>query len=184
MVCPTRLLADAAFAGADELDEMFDLGQWRQFAFDLGESGGHGRGGVAGQDFLRVLDGVLSFFRDAIAFNTDLVDGMNDGGLAIGKHERWDILPDLGAAADHDEFADATKLMHGDVAGEYDVVFQHDMPRKAGKTGHDDMTAQLAIMGDMGVGEKNVVRAEHGGVAIVGGTMDGDAFAKDVMITN
>jgi len=45
------LLADAALAGADELDEVFDLGERREFGFDFGEGAGQGEG-VAEQDFV------------------------------------------------------------------------------------------------------------------------------------
>ena len=58
------------------------------------------------------------------------------------------------------------------------------MPGQAGKTGHDDVVAEDAIMRDMRVDDEQVVRADHRGVAVVRRAMNGHAFAKNIVVAN
>jgi hypothetical protein len=103
---------DAAFAGADEVDDVAHFGDGAELAFDFG----HGLGGIEGrgveeaQGFFQSADGVLG---KAAALEADEVDGPDLGGVAIGDEVGGDILDDLGASADDAVASDAAELVDG-----------------------------------------------------------------------
>ena len=70
------------------------------------------------------------------------------------------------------------------IAAQNRVIFHHDMSRQPGVTGHDDVIAENAVMRDVDVGEEKIVRADHGGIAVVGGAMNRDAFAKHIAVAD
>lgn len=177
------LFADAALAGADEVDEVADFGELWDFLLDASEGVGDGEA-FAEEEFVGVAQGVLGFFADAMALHADFVDGADFGGAAVGEHEGGHVLAEFGATADHGEFADAAELVDGDVTAEDGVVFNEAMAGDGGEVGHDDVVTETGVVSDVGVGEEVVVGAEAGDAAILGGAMDGDALAEGVVVAD
>ena len=88
----------------------------------------------------------------------------------------------LGTTARDGEFADAAKLMHRCKPTQDGVIFNNDVPSQSRVARQNDVIALNAIVGDMGVDQKKIVRTDDRGVPVVGGAMDGDIFAEDVVI--
>ena len=80
--------------------------------------------------------------------------------------------------------ADAAELVDGGVAAKNRMIFHDHMSGQPGKSGHDDVIAQNAVVRDVYVGEEQIVGADDGGVAVVGGAVDGNGFAEDVVVAN
>ena len=80
--------------------------------------------------------------------------------------------------------AEAAKLMHAGEAGNDDVVLGFDVPCKAGIVREDVVIGDLAIMGDVGVGQNEVIVADASWEFFVSAAMDRDVFTEDVAITD
>ena len=74
-------------------------------------------------------------------------------------------------------------MYRGQATDDCAIGYLH-MARKRGYVGHDDVIAQLAIMRNVRVGEEIIVGTNHRGVAIAGGTMDGNVFTDCIVTTN
>ena len=131
-----------------------------------------------------LLESRLGLFADFVSFQTLLVQGAGSSRVPISHHIGSHILHNLAAAANDGHGANAAELMHGSQTTNNGAVFDDDVTSKGGDVGHDDMIAQLAVVGDMGVGEQVIVRANNGGVALGSGAMDGDIFADGVVVAN
>ena len=83
---------------------------------------------LAEEDFVGLAQASLRGVRDAVPFKTDLVDGARLGGVAVHDHEGRHVLHDLRAAADHGEFADAAKLVHGGQTADDGVILDRTCP--------------------------------------------------------
>src|SRR6202012_2334434 len=151
------LSTNASFTGADELDEVLNLRQRRKFTFNFGQSSSRSGKGLAEKDFIRLFQDVLGVSRKPITCDADLMVGMHDGWWSVTQHVRRNILTNLGTTADHDQFSDPAKLMHGDVSPQNDIVLQNDVTSQAGKSGHDDMITKDTIVRYMNVGQKKIV---------------------------
>ena len=176
------LFADAAFAGADELNEVLYFRQRRQFLFNLRQRVGDGQT-FAEQDLVSLLQGILRVIRDALAFHADLVNGARFRGIAVGNHEWRHILHDFGTAADHRQFADAAELMDRRDADDR-MIFHRDVAGQGCAVRHDDVAADDAIVRDVTVGQNVIMRTDARRVAVTGGAVNGDVFAQRVMVAD
>ena len=155
--------------------------QRRQFLFNLGQRV-RDREAFAKDDFVRLAKGIYGFFGNAVALETDLVDGARFSRIAVDDHERRHVLHDLGAAADHGHLSDATELMHG------------HMPPTIAWSSTETWPATLAIETTMwlprchcarcGCRKGCVVRADGGHFAVAGRAVDRDAFTERVAVAN
>ncbi len=114
----------------------------------------------------------------------DQIQAAGDGGVAIDDHERRHVLHDFGKPADDRMFPDPAKLMRGGKAGNDRVISDHTMPREAAVVRKNDVIAELAVVRDMGVAEKQIVRADPGRELLMRAAMHRAVFAEDVMITH
>ncbi len=86
---------------------------------------------------------------------------------------RMPLRPD-----DHRALADAHELAHRRLAAEKAVVADARMAAEHGIVGHDDVIADLAVMGDMRSRHQEAMIADLGNAAIVlGAGIDGDVLA-------
>lgn len=69
-------------------------------------------------------------------------------------------------------------------ASDDDVVLDGDVTSEGGHVGHDDVVADLHVMGEVGVGEEMVVRPNDGGLAVRRGSVDGAVLAEHVVIAD
>ena len=63
--------------------------------------------------------------------------------VALGNHERRDILRDAGAAADHDVCADNAELMDCRHAADDNEIIQRDMAGERGIVGQNTAVSDL-----------------------------------------
>ena len=78
----------------------------------------------------------------------------------------------------------AAELEAGKEQVSVDVILHDDVPGEGRLGTHHEVVADHAVMGDVAVGEQNVVMAEAGEVRLVGRAMYADIFAKDIAIAN
>src|SRR5215831_5539378 len=112
---------DSTLALFDELDDLSDFFGLRQFFL-------HGFDGLTRVVFGTInqaegfFDELHTFGRKILAFQADQINSANLGWIAIGDHERWNVLDNFGAAAGDGEPSDPAKLMYGCEATHYRVV--------------------------------------------------------------
>ena len=176
-------LADPTFAGADELEQVLNFGQWRQLLFDPGKRIGNGQA-VAEENFVSLTERDLRVFGNRIAFHADFVDGARFGRISVGQHERRDVLDNFRAAADHGHFAHAAELVDRNHPADDSVVFDGHVTRKGADVGHNDVIAEAIVMGDVAVSQDVVIRANRCHFAVAGRAVDGDTFAEGIVVAN
>lgn len=93
----------------------------------------------------------------------DLVDAPDAGWVAIDNGEGRDVLHDLRDASGDAVCADAAKLVDCGEAGNDRVVIYDDVSGEGAVVREDDVVADLAVVGDVGVGEEKIVRSDAGG---------------------
>ena len=123
-------------------------------------------------------------FVETAALHADDIDGANLGGIAVGDHERRDVLDNLGTTPGDNVIADAAELMHRSESADDDVISHSDVSRQGAVVGKDAVIADHAIVGDVRVGEEVSVTADDGGVARCGGAIYGGEFAKSIALAN
>ena len=69
-------------------------------------------------------------------------------------------------------------------AGNDRVIPDHTMPREAAVVRKNDVIAELAVVRDVGVAEKQIVRADPGGQFFMRSAMYRAVFAENVMIAD
>src|SRR5512132_116435 len=112
---------NSAFALFDELDDFGDLFGLRQFflhRFDCLSSVVFG----AVNQAERFFDQLNAFRRVILPFQTNKINAANLGRVAIGDHERWNVLHNFRATAGDGESSDPAKLMYGSEASHNRVV--------------------------------------------------------------
>jgi len=113
------------------------------------------------------------FFRgEPPAFQADLIDAADFGRIAVGDHEGGHVLNDLGAAADDGMTPNAAKLVDPAEAADNGVVLHHHMTGQGAIVGENDMMADQAIVGDVGVGQEIVMVADDGLATRAGSAID------------
>src|SRR5262249_2274536 len=143
---------DAAAGGADEGEQLGDLGDGPQLLLDPGQRlrKHHSRAvqGVEGPPH-----GVDVGGGDAGAAHADDVDRHDDVD-ALLDDERRDVLGGGGHPAQERQPADADELVDGAVAGEVDAVLQGAVAGQQGAVGQDAAVADLAVVGDVAAGHE------------------------------
>ena len=72
--------------------------------------------------------------------------------------------------------------MHAGAPADVYMVGDHHVTTQRGMTAHDEMIPDLAVMSDVTVGQKHVVRADARLVFGIGRNMSSHVFAKDVPV--
>ncbi len=124
------------------------------------------------------------FRRIAAALHSDFVDGAHFGRVAISNHEGGNVLHDFGAASQKGMTADTAKLMNGRQSANDGIIFNVNMAGEGCVVTHYDVAANGAFVGDMGVGEKQVVIADDGAAFLCSGRVDGAKFTEYVAGAN
>jgi hypothetical protein len=76
----------------------------------------------------------------------------------------------------------SAKLVNARIPTDVDVIPYHHMPSKSRMAAHYYVIADYAIMSDMTVSEKNVVRANLSRILGVCSHVSGDVFTKNIAI--
>ena len=89
-------------------------------------------------------------------------------------------MHDFGCCADHGIIADATKLVETYAPAYVDVIANFDVTAKGGMTTHHELITDSAFVGDVAIGENEIVIPNDGLSAFCSGTVHGGEFAEDV----
>lgn len=122
-------------------------------------------------------------FGKSAALQADQIQAAGAGGVAIDDHEWRYVLNDFGKSADDRMFPDPAELMDRSKAGNDRVILNRHVPREAAVVGKNDVIAELAVMRDVGVTEKQIVRADAGGQFCMRAAMHRAVFAEHVVIS-
>ena len=107
------------------------------------------------------------------------VDAPRPGRRPFAEHERRHVVQHAAQPADEAVAADRREVVHGHGAGERRVVVDVHMPAQQRAVGHDDVVAQLAIVGDVAAGHQEVLVADpRDAVFFFAAAIDRDAFAN------
>src|SRR6266404_3729884 len=178
-----RSTNNSALAFFDELDEQHDLFVLWQFLAD-------GFDRLAGVEFRtinqakRFLDPFHALGRIIFPFQTDEIDTANFCRIAIGDHERRNILHNFGTTARNGESSDAAKLMHGGEAAHHRVVTNLDMAGERAVVRKNHFVSNLAIVPNVTVSEKASPAADPRLSFTRRAAADRDKFAKRIFIAD
>ena len=149
------LANDSAFAGADELDKFSDVGV---FCYIIGSKFIGDDAEVAlfvqKEFFVSHFKGPAGVLGESAALQAYEVDASYGCWVSGNNGERWNVLRNAGASPNHAVFANTGKLVHGRESGDDGVVKDFAMPSQSGIVGEDAVVIHLALMTDVGVGEK------------------------------
>ena len=117
--------------------------------------------------------------RYAATLEADHVRGADARAIALDNNERWNIPLAHRAARNEGALAHANALRDAGKASKRDVVFEHHVARKLHAVGDDAVRSDNRIVGDVGPGHDEIVRANPG-EPCAARSVDGDALAKHV----
>lgn len=129
---------------------MLDFWTLGQFQFNAAQGIGDGEP-FTEKDFICLAESEVSILRDFVSFEADFIDGPRLRWIAISKHERRDILHDLGTPTDDCHFPDPAKLMNCGEATYDDMIFNRHMASEGRYIGHNDVIAELNVMREMAI---------------------------------
>ena len=162
---------------------MFDFRSGRKFLFHFQDGIIQLQAGTE-NEAVCLFQVALHFRRNVVAGKAYAVQAYHPGGVAVYDDEGAYVLHDLGHAAYHGAGADFNELVDTAHAADDCMVFYGDVACHAGEAGHDDVVAEVAVVGYMGVGLQHVVGAYPGFAVFAGGTVDGDVFADQVVVAD
>ena len=113
------------------------------------------------------------------------VDAPRPGRRAFAQHERRHVVQHAAQAADEAVAADRREMMHGHGAAERGVIVDVHVPAQQRAVGHDDVVAQLAVVGHVAAGHQEILVADpRDAVFFFAAAIDRDAFADDVAVAD
>lgn len=177
----SREAAVAAFGEGKKASEDGVGGVWMFFEFLAGLGAVQS---LTVEGFVNKFDEREFFFRKALAAQTDFVENLYLGGVPIGDHIGRNVLHDFGARTRHGVITDATKLVNPCVPANVDVISDYTVSAQSGARAHHQMVAHYAIVRDVAVGKHHIVVAYGGDFSLMGATMNGDVFAKGVVVAD
>src|SRR6266496_3131101 len=178
-----RLLAQTPLTCPNELDQVLNLRQRRQFGFNL-RDGVRDRQSFAEKQLVGLLERGLGGFSYAVALEAHFVDGAGLRWIAVGDHERRHVLHHFRASADHRKRANAAKLVNRRQPANDRVVPDDDVAGQGGDVGHDDVVAELNVVRDVAVCQNVIVRADPRDAAVARGAVNRDVLSEGVAIAN
>ncbi len=175
----------AALGLLDEVDQMRDLRRVRGVV-RLERADGSRHVAVLFQEQLfisgfQVLD---VFIGESAALQAHQVQPADVRRISIHDHERRHVLHHLRATADDRVFPDPAELMRRGEAGNDGVVLDDDVAGEAHGIGQNDVVAELAIVRDVRVAEKQVMRADPRRHIAVRAAVDGGVFPENIQIAD
>lgn len=110
---------------------------------------------------------------------------MRLGWLAPHHHKRRNVLSNGAAHCGEAVLAYFGKLMHQGETAQYGMIMQLDVAGQRSAIRHNDMIANGTIVGDMGIGHKQVVIAYLGNaLVLLGAAVQGGKFANGVPVAD
>ena len=149
-------LGHTPLAGLHEVDEVKEFRARREFPFEPSDGVGDGEP-VPEQDAVGLPKASDRLGIESRALEPNQVGLHRFCGVTGDQHEGSDIPPDRCAGGNHGEAANTGELMDGRHASQDCMVLDHHMSSNLSQVGHDDMITEVAVVGDVGVGEQIVV---------------------------
>ena len=125
-------------------------------------------------------------FVETAAFEAGGVQSVGMGvaggnGFGKGKH----VAGDGGAASDEGVGTDVNKMVHRTKRAHRRPLFDDDMASQSCGVGQDDVVADYAVVGNVGVGHDQRMIADAGQAsALSGAAIDGDELAYGVVVAD
>lgn len=179
---PAAAAADAAFGSPDEIDEHTDVGRQIRWSLQLINAVLQPFSGTE-NGFEGPLDSQDSGCVEAVSAHADEIDRANPADLVIDT-ERRDIFCGPGPAAHHGQFADPYKLMNQAVPGDDRTIPDFHMTSEQGTINQNDMVADAAVVRYVAVNHEEIMIADGGGSVLTIASVNGNAFAKDIVVAN
>ena len=156
--------AEPAFAAADKIHKLHQLRQIRVVVRKQiqGFGAGHLTAPNEAEGLFKSGDRLAG---SPGAAQSHKIGAMHKRTAARCQHPRGKILRNARHAAHESVGTDMAELVHcGKAADDRKVVHAY-MPAESGSVGHDDVIAELAVMGDVRVGHAQVAAADTGNAA-------------------
>ena len=175
--------AEASVAVSQEVEQVLDFRGGGEFLFHFfyGFVEFQAR---AEEEAVGFLEGALDVGRDVVSCDAYAVQAYDSGGVAVGDDEGAYVLNDLGHAAYHGEGSYFDELVDAAHGADDSMVFDSDVAGNAGEAGYNDVIAEVAVVGYVGVCLKHVVRTDAGFAVFTGCTVDGSEFVDVVSISD
>src|SRR6266446_4235615 len=125
-------------------------------------------------------------FRESPPLQTYSVQSISVGSALGGCPREWQHIPRYGCApADEGMRSYPHEVVYGAQCSNVSPVFHGYMPAQRRRVCHDDVTPNLAIMRNVGIGHDQVVVADLGASpALDRAAVDGDKLADYVMVAD
>lgn len=156
---------------------------------------GCGGGGFQRTDTIRKADVLLQeqalvcgfqiadvIFGKSPALQADQVQAAGAGGIAVDDHEWWHVLDDFRESADDRMFPDPAELMGRGESRDNRVIPDHAVPCQAAVVGKNDMITKLAVVRNVRIAEKQIVRADAGRQFFMRAAMHRAVFSENIVI--
>src|SRR5690554_1036380 len=123
--------------------------------------------------------------REATPLESDRVEAMCPGRIAVDHDKGGRILGDNRTTAGHGVGTEITKLMDGRQSTQDGKITQRDVAGQRNLIGQDTVVADDTVVPYMHIGHEQVTRTDGGFAAILNGTtMQGSAFTHHVIIAH
>ena len=162
---------------------MFDFRSGREFLFHFLDSIVEFQA-RAENEAVCFFERALGFGRDLVSGNADCVESYDSGRVAVSDDKGAYVLNDLGHTTDHGKSTNLDELVDAAHGADDSMVFDSDVAGNAGEAGYDDVIAEVAVVGYVGVCLKHVVRTDAGFAVFTGCTVDGSEFVDVVFISD
>ena len=149
---------------------MFDFRSGREFLFHFLDSIVEFQA-RAENEAVCFFERALGFGRDLVSGNADCVESYDSGRVAVSDDKGAYVLNDLGHTADHGKSTNLDELVDAAHGADDSMVFDSDVAGNAGEAGYDDVIAEVAVVGYVGVCLKHVVRTDAGFAVFTGCTV-------------
>src|SRR5712664_3907087 len=125
-------------------------------------------------------------FRESPPLQTYGIQSVGARSALGGRLRKWQHIPRYGSApADEGMCPNPYEVMYRAQCTDVCPVFHGYMPAERGPVRHDDVTANLAIVRDVGIGHDQVVIADSGASpALHRAAVDGDKLADLVVVAD
>ena len=137
------------------------------------------------EQLMRFADGSDSGDGKVLSFQGDDIDASRSGRKSFGQHKRWDVLQDARKPTDETVAADGGKMVNSNATAQGRIVLDTNVTAEHDRIGHDDSILDEAIVRHVRIGHEVTIAADGGNsLVFLGPAINGDAFTKDVRVTN
>ena len=123
-------------------------------------------------------------FGQTTALQANPVQAAQTTGVPLDDRVRRHITVDAAHATHHRHGADVDELVDAQDAADHRAITDHDMAGHGHTVSNHDPVAQVAVVAEVAVGHQQIAIADAGQLPLMGGAVDGHAFANGVVVAN